>query len=186
MRVVFVRHGEPDYTYVTERGFIGHGRALSQLTELGERQALAAARDVRLKGVALIVSSPYTRALQTAAIISRHLDREIKIEIDLHEWMPDLTHQFSGADAAIEAARLCAVNRGKCPADSPIRYEELRAVFDRADRCLRKYLHCDKIAVVTHGMLIRQFAFQEKIPHCGISEIEYCENFPWSDRVEKA
>ena len=29
MHLVLVRHGEPDYSFVTERGFIGHGRDLA-------------------------------------------------------------------------------------------------------------------------------------------------------------
>ena len=49
--------------------------------------------DARLKTAELIVSSPYTRALQTAAIISRETGLKICIEVDLHEWEPDKTNQ---------------------------------------------------------------------------------------------
>lgn len=51
MEIVFVRHGEPTYEYVEEKGFLGHGLDLSQLTENGKRQAEEAARDSRLDGI---------------------------------------------------------------------------------------------------------------------------------------
>ena len=41
MHLLLIRHGEPDYTVVTERKFKGHGRDLAQLTEKGIRQAEA-------------------------------------------------------------------------------------------------------------------------------------------------
>lgn len=185
MKIVFIRHGEPTYDYVRDRGYIGHGLDLSQLTDAGKQQALAAAEDARLDGIELIVSSPYTRALQTAAIISKYRNIGIEIELDVHEWMPDLTFQYSSAETSFQASRLCSAHNGRCPDDSPVRYEELDAVFTRANSCLKKYLNYNKIAVVSHGIVIRQFAFAEKIPYCGISEIEFDDNFQWCSFVEK-
>ena len=80
MEIVFIRHGEPDKTEVDKRGFIGQGRDLAPLTELGVEQAEKVSSDPLLKGAQVIVSSPYTRALQTAAIISKnnaiiHIDK---------------------------------------------------------------------------------------------------------------
>lgn len=37
----------------------------------------------------MILSSPYTRALQTAAILSRELNIDLQVEFDLREWQPD-------------------------------------------------------------------------------------------------
>ena len=179
MNIVFIRHGEPDYSYVTRRGFIGHGRDLAQLSAAGKEQALAVAADARLDGIELIASSPYTRALQTAAIISGYRNIPIEIELDLHEWLPDLTYTFSTEEEAVQAAIMCTMHKGVCPADSPIKYEELLTVFERANACLQKYLGRAKIAVVTHGILMRQFSFAEKIPFCGIREIEFDENYRW-------
>lgn len=70
-KLILIRHGGPDYNFVTERGFKGHGRDLAQLTLEGIQQAKTVAMDKRLQGAQLIISSPYTRALQTAAIISK-------------------------------------------------------------------------------------------------------------------
>ena len=74
-----VRHGKPDYSELYEKGFWGFGRDFAPLSEEGIRQAEAAARDERLKGASIIVSSPYTRALQTAQIIPKHTGMEFAV-----------------------------------------------------------------------------------------------------------
>jgi len=53
MRIVFVRHGHPDYTTDT-------------LTELGHRHAAAAAQRIKDEGITEIYASPMGRAQQTA------------------------------------------------------------------------------------------------------------------------
>ena len=184
MKIVFIRHGEPDYSYVAYKGFIGHGIDLAHLTNEGEKQARKAAENSKLNGIELILSSPYTRALQTAAIISRHRNIEIKIELDLHEWLPDLTYTFSTEDAVIQAVELLISNKGLCPANSYVQYEELSGVFERANKCLLKYVSYDKIAVVAHSTLIRQFNYNKRLPFCGISEVEYDENYQWCGWVD--
>lgn len=93
-----IRHGEPDYERIDTSPFYGFGRALAPLSERGILQAEAAAKDSRLKSARFIVSSPYTRALQTAHIISKNTGLEVKVELDLHEWLPDLTNQFSTSE----------------------------------------------------------------------------------------
>lgn len=87
-----VRHGEADYSEMLEKGFYGFGRSFAPLSSQGISQAETAAIDERLKTAQLIVSSPYTRALQTAAIISRETGLKISVDVDLHEWEPDKTN----------------------------------------------------------------------------------------------
>lgn len=60
MRIVFVRHGHPDY-------------ARDCLTELGHRQAAAAAERLRGEGIGQIFSSTCGRALETAGYAARML-----------------------------------------------------------------------------------------------------------------
>jgi broad specificity phosphatase PhoE len=176
-RIVFMRHSEPDYTFVKERKYIGHGIDLAQLTENGIQIAENASGDNRLNNAEIIVSSPYTRALQTAAIISKNRQLEIKIELDLHEWMPDLSFQYRSKEEASKANRLCIENKGVCPADSVIKFENLDDVFIRAKNALLRYSKYSKIIVVTHGVVIRRFYFSADIPFCGISEIDFDESF---------
>ena len=184
MTIIFVRHGEPDYSYVTKKKFIGHGFDLAHLTSIGKEQAHKAAESSKLDGIELIVSSPYARALQTAAIISRYRNIDIEVELDLHEWLPDLSYTFSDEEFVIQAVKLLTSNKGSCPVDSPIQYEELSNVFERAKKCLSKYMDYGKIAVVAHSALISQFCFGKSVPFCGITEIEYDDNFKWCGWVE--
>ena len=89
-----VRHGQPDYSGLQERGMFGFGRDFAPLSPLGVQQAEEAAKDPRLKQAERIVSSPYTRALQTAQIISLRTGIAVQVEPDLHEWVPDWTNQY--------------------------------------------------------------------------------------------
>ncbi len=98
MKIIFIRHGEPDKTEVDKRGFIGQGRDMAHLTELGVKQAEMVSLNPLLKGGQVIVSSPYTRALQTAAIISKNTGLDIKVEVDIHEFIPDKTFQLKGEE----------------------------------------------------------------------------------------
>ena len=184
MKIVFVRHGEPDYNDVIQRGFIGHGQDLAHLTKSGEEQAQTAAENSMLDGIELIVSSPYTRALQTAAIISKYRNVKIQVELDLHEWLPDLTYSLFDNESFKRAMKECIANKGICPEDSTIKYEELSSVFDRAKKCLEKYTSYKKIAVVAHGMLMCQFAFLKEYPYCGMAEIEFDKNFEWGGWID--
>ena len=176
-KIVFMRHSEPDYSFVEERKFIGQGIDLAQLTENGIQIAENASLDSRLNDAEMIVSSPYTRALQTAAIISKNRQLNIKVELDLHEWMPDLSFQYSSKEQASRANRLCIEHEGVCSDDSEIKFENLEDVFNRAKKALLRYSRYKKIIVVTHGIVIRRFAFESNIPFCGISEIDFDESF---------
>lgn len=66
---------------------------MAPLTELGIKQAEEVSLSPLLEGCQVIVSSPYTRALQTAAIISKNTGLDIKVEVDIHEFIPDKTFQ---------------------------------------------------------------------------------------------
>ncbi|KAI4452973.1 sugar kinase [Holotrichia oblita] len=149
-KVVFMRHSESDYSFVRERKYIGHGLDLAQLTENGIQIAENASLDSRLDGAEIIVSSPYTRALQTAAIVSKNRQLNIKVELDLHEWMPDLSFKYFSKEEASAMAKLCNEHRGICPEDSEMKFENLENVFNRAKNALLRYGEYKKIIVVTH------------------------------------
>ncbi len=65
MRIVFVRHGEPDYAH-------------DCLTEQGRIQALAAAERLREEGIEAIYSSPLGRAAETAAAAAEALNLPVQ------------------------------------------------------------------------------------------------------------
>lgn len=87
-RLVMLRHGQTEYS--AQRRYSGRGDL--PLTELGERQAAAAAaRLSRMDGVAAVVSSPLLRARQTAQPVADALDvplsvHEGLVETDFGAW----------------------------------------------------------------------------------------------------
>lgn len=183
-KLILIRHGEPDYCDVTERNFKGHGIDLGHLTPAGVEQAKAVAKDERLKGASIIVSSPYTRALQTAAIISKETSLDISIELDIHEWLPDLTYNYVNDEIVQQAARECTLCKGEYDEKDSKGWEKLSTVAGRSFKALEKYLDYDKIIVVTHGVVMRQFKFQPSIPYCGIVEVDFHKDYKWSGWVE--
>jgi len=49
------------------------------------------------------LTSSYTRALQTAAILSREQDLPIRVETDLHEWVANKNYTYETDERAEEA-----------------------------------------------------------------------------------
>ena len=183
-KLILIRHGEPDYSFVTERNFKGHGIDLAQLTLKGIEQAKTVAKDERLEGASIIVSSPYTRALQTAAIISKERSLDISIEVDIHEWLPDLAFNNISDEEVKIASHECTRYKGEYTDDDTRNWEKLSVVANRAFKGLEKYLSYDKIIVVTHGIVMRQFKYHTDIPYCGIVEVDFYKDYKWCGWVE--
>lgn len=173
---VFIRHGEPRYDEVIERGYKNQGYDLGKLTERGISQAENVALDERLLDAEIIVASPYTRALQTAAIISRITQIKLLVENDLHEWMPDKTFSDRN-DLDMAYPEFIKLNGVRTP-QSNFHYETLEEVHTRAKNALKPYLKHKKVIVVCHGIVMTSFTnINDLIPHCGIREITVDESF---------
>ena len=111
----FIRHGKTDYSQRNTGIYQGFGVNLAPLSETGIRQIEETARDERLQGADLILSSPYCRALHTAAILSRALDAGIQVETDLHEWLANKDYIYEDDETAEAAYREYAENCGGYP-----------------------------------------------------------------------
>ena len=72
MRIIFIRHGEPDYAH-------------DCLTPAGKQQAVLAAERLREEGIEEIWSSPMGRALETAQPASEVLGLPVRILDFMHE-----------------------------------------------------------------------------------------------------
>ena len=175
MKLILVRHGEPDYSKVLERGHIGMGVDMAELTERGISQAEEASKDERLRGAEVIISSPFTRALETAAIISRNTGLKIIIENDLHEWSPDLTFKRKRIEFGKIFEEMKRTN-GKRDETCKLKWEEFGELGERSFKALKKYLgKYDKVIVVAHGCVFNQFIFNPVLNHCEIQEYELTE-----------
>lgn len=167
-----VRHGEPQWELCDEYGLIGHGRDLAPLNQKGIKQAHDISMDPRLKEGQIIISSPYTRALQTAAIISKNTNIDIVVEFDLREWQPDLTFRYDSNKRMIEYRNDFEKHNGIPPKDRRVNWETKASLEKRVKGVLNKYLSYDKVIVVAHGMVFRTINKGEDLPHCGLMPLD--------------
>ena len=168
-----IRHGEPDYEAVGKLGFYGFGRSFAPLSECGLKQAEETAKDIRLLDADLIICSPYTRALQTAAIISREIDKEIVVEPELHEWVVDKTNSITSSEEVAMLGKEFQEYKGVYPEGQEMRLETLSSLKKRIKRVADKYADYDKVIVVGHGMAFRVLKYIENIAPGEIIECEY-------------
>ena len=183
MEIIFIRHGEPNYTPCWERGFIGHGKDLASLTPTGIVQAEEVSQNPILNGSEIIISSPYTRALQTAAIISKNTQLNIAIEIDLHEFLPDKTFQYKGKEESDMLHKEFLHYRGTHPPDETRIWETIEEINNRTIGVMKKYLHYNKIIVVSHGGVTRRFTGRAEVNYCTPYAVQFDENFAGFDWV---
>lgn len=172
MKVLLVRHGEARYDEVLQRGYKGQGYDLGKLSDLGIYQAETVALDPRFEDAQLIISSPYTRALQTAAIISRQTQIPLVVENDLHEWMPDL--DFSNTPLVSKAFDDYVHHKGLYTQKRITNWETYRDLKKRAYEALKPYVGTyDKVIVVCHGIVMTTFTFfDDIIGNCDIREVD--------------
>ena len=78
--MILVRHGQSEFNVVYSVTRVDPGIRDPRLTEEGRRQAAGLAEELAGHGVRRILASPYTRALETAAIIAERLSVPIAID----------------------------------------------------------------------------------------------------------
>ena len=168
MKIIFVRHGEPDYRELEERSYTGFGMDLAPLSEKGRQQAQELWQNPLLQSANLLVTSAVTRALETAFYVSCATGLPLRVEPLLHEWQV----LESGVENFEKARTLFLENNGKLLPHSPIQYETAEEMRARFIESMAKYSDYQKVVVVTHRMLIRQFVPNETIDFCQVIECE--------------
>ena len=168
MKIIFVRHGEPDYRELEERSYTGFGIDLAPLSEEGRQQAQELSKNSLLHSADLLVSSAVTRALETAFYVSCATGLPLRVEPLLHEWQVYET----GIENFETARCLFLENKGELSPNSPIQYETAEGMRSRFLESMRKYRDYQTVVVVTHRMLMRQFVPDEKIDFCQVIECE--------------
>ena len=168
MKIIFVRHGEPDYRELEERSYTGFGIDLAPLSEKGRQQAQELSKNPLFGSADILVSSAVTRALETAFYVSCATGLPLRVEPLLHEWQV----YESGVENFEKARTLFLGNNGSLPSNSPIQYETAVEMKSRFLECMAKYRDQQTVVVVAHRMLIRQFVTNEKIDFCQVIECE--------------
>ena len=165
-KFILVRHGEPTYDEVIKLNFKGTGLALAPLTPKGINEVKKTAENKIFENSDILISSPYTRAMQTASIIGQKYNLDINVEPLLHEWIPDLSNNYNTEEEFLELIRIAKsdweLKKQNHNHICSFKTEALEHVQTRAIDALSKYLNYDKIIVVSHGLLISTL-FKEKI-----------------------
>lgn len=172
MKIYLIRHGKADYSYGDSHGFIGHGHDLAKLDERYIKDVIKTSKDIRLKEAELIISSPYTRALQTAAIISKETGLDIKVETDLREWEPDTTYQYK-KDEFKSFYKDYITNNGIKPNDRLVLWESKDHLKNRVMRAIEKYKDYKCIIIVFHKIAIKSIIDIDDIKPAEIIEYNY-------------
>lgn len=169
-----IRHGEPDWELKENRGLQGALRDFVPLTQKGIHQAESLADEERLNDIDAIVTSPYTRSLQTAAILSRRLQVSLQVEFDLHEWTPD-RFQAQSLSELDELFRDYNVHDGVPEEGVRPLWETKESVQRRCLTVLKRYQHYHRVAVVAHGMVIRilrNLPGDHQVDHASLHELD--------------
>jgi broad specificity phosphatase PhoE len=157
--IYLLRHGTADLDLVQRRRWPGSMADLAPLTPQGIEEATAAAARLAVLGAAALVTSPFTRAMQTACIASCALGLPIQVEFDLHDWVPDDTFAWHPLTEIVTLLSDFDACRGEWPDGQRRSWEPLSAVRARAAAALRAALgrmsNSDALIAVTHQMVIR-------------------------------
>ena len=168
MKVIFVRHGEPDYSLLEEAGYTGFGLDLAPLSAAGRRMATEAAANPLLRSADLLVSSAVTRALETASYMACATGLPLRVEPLLHEWQVYET----GRENFEKARSLFLESNGELLPNSPFQYETVEEMKARFVDCMASYRDYQTVVVVAHRMLIRQFVPDKQIDFCQVIECD--------------
>ncbi len=150
MKLQLIRHGHTDWDLLDKKGVKGMAASAAPLTQLGRLQMETIANDYRLADAEIILSSSYARALESAAILSRALNKPLLVEYDLHEWLPQRDPlQLADEELLLQAGREFVNETGE---DVP--WEKFSDVKQRVLRVLKRYAKYNNLVVVTHAVVI--------------------------------
>lgn len=151
--VYLVRHGESE-----ENASHVHRGLEAELTDKGREQAEIVAGRIERLDVDVLLSSPFTRALDTARAIGEHLRREPEQSELLGEWLPPSEtvglHRDQPEMQGIFAKILGALEDPHFRHSDEETFVELTA---RAEAVLRMLAERpeERLCVVTHGGFLR-------------------------------
>ena len=174
-KFIFVRHGKTDYN-VLVNSKLNCLPDMVPLSNEGEKQIEKLAGHEVFKDVDLILTSPYVRALQSAYILSQGSSVKVEVNINLHEWMPDLKYGYTAQDFIdpylVRKIFFKAYADHLTGDKTDKEYESLDNAKERVANVMKGYLQYDKVIVVTHSSIISLFSKKDH-EEGDIFEFEY-------------
>ncbi len=170
----FIRHGQMDTSMAGKKFYKGFAYNMMTLSEKGIEQIHEAAKDSRLRNAELAITSPYGRAMHSAAILSKELDIEMRVETDLHEWLADsVSYGYLPDDMAEDSYRSLTENHGHHPKGARCLWESADQMKERVMAVLDRYKDHRAVIVVCHGTLMQYVLGIEHPKNGWIEELRY-------------
>ena len=166
----FIRHGEQDWDMIEKYNLRGQAIDLIPLTKIGINQAKKVSKDSRIIKSDIIICSPYTRALQTASIISKETGIDLNVEFELREWQSDLNFDYTSKNQLVELWHDYTLHKGIYPEGKLKPWETKENLKKRFDSVLVRYLKYSNVIVVAHAEIFASVIPVSEIQHCSILE----------------
>ncbi|MDE7478752.1 MAG: phosphoglycerate mutase family protein [Lachnospiraceae bacterium] len=165
----FIRYGKTDFSEADSKIYRGQGFNMLTLSDEGINQIIETAKTPELTNAKLIVTSPFGRALHSAAILSEKLQLDIKVETNLHEWQANIqTFEYLSDEEANKNYEELSRYHGEPPQNKICVWETAEQMKKRVYAVLEKYKQYSAVIIVCHGTLM-QYALD--IPHPENGEI---------------
>lgn len=167
MEIVFVRHGVPDYSLADERQMSQLEKDYSPLARAGIGDIETLSHDPVFAGATVIISSPYTRALQTAELLNRSYGLDLFVEHDLREWQADTAGGYITLKERDKRWLEYRHDLKQGLVSSSTDYECVTSIATRALAILMGYREHKKVIVVSHfNVLESLLGYQEQGIEC--------------------
>lgn len=150
----FIRHAEPNWSLARSKQLRGLQIEFCPLSWEGTLQAKRIATNPLLKNAEIVISSPYTRALHTAAIVSGELNLPLIVEYDLHERVPDNKLHYTLEELFKNIKKDFEMYNSEQTSGEEKYWETMSSVRNRVEKVLEKYKKNAEVIVVTHGVVI--------------------------------
>jgi broad specificity phosphatase PhoE len=152
---LFMRHGQPDFSGFERLNLTGWPVDIAPLSASGEQEVIKQIPQILEFDPELIVVSPVTRALHTAALLLSEMHTPFRVEFDLRDWLPDLRFQRLSMDELRSRTSEFNSLGGEWPVGENRSWEPASMVRSRVLAVLNRYLRYSRVLAVCHQEPIR-------------------------------
>lgn len=161
-----MRHGETDWPLMAGRARTWPAANHAPLTECGEQQIVERCADLHGEPFREVVSSPMTRAMQSAAIASSYFRIPLRVDPDLHEWLADV--EYASTEPEDVEARLHQMRIGTDPLEyGGHPFESPAILAERVWAALGRSTLDGPVLVVSHEVALWSITGR----HLGLGEV---------------
>ena len=176
--MILMRHGESEFNVIYKKTRVDPGIRDPELTVLGQQQVRAAIKHLKKHKIDKVLTSPYTRALQTAVIVAERLKIRIEVNAKIGEraaFTCDIGTPAEQLRRSWPLLNLDALDDIWWP--TPVESD-----YELNDRCLQfRRSHADILAWKT-TLVVSHWGFIRCLTGYTVGNTQLVEYFPDQDR----